>query len=180
LNSDDVYSGISLSNSEDALILTDSQVAISDEVRYDNSWGFRSGISLELHDITLNNNNRVNWYESENMYGAGDLGTPGTSFNDTLGIINFKDVPKEFNFSNPYPNPFNPATVFIIDNPHSQDLQMNVLNIKGQVIDSFNDDLISKNGSRFTWNAKEHAAGIYFFQLSNTRRSIIKKVIYIK
>tara|TARA_B110000003_G_scaffold275990_1_gene320361 strand:+ start:1364 stop:3103 length:1740 start_codon:yes stop_codon:yes gene_type:complete len=180
LNSDYVYSGISLSNSEDALILTDSQDAIIDEVRYDNSWGFTSGISLELHDITLNNNNRVNWYESENMYGAGDLGTPGTSFNDTLGIINFKDIPKEFNLSNPYPNPFNPSTVFIIDNPYSQVLQMNVLNIKGQIIDSFNDDFISKNGSRLTWNAKEYATGIYFFQLSNTRRSIIKKVIYIK
>ena len=34
LNSDYVYSGISLSNSDDALILTDSQNAIIDEVNY--------------------------------------------------------------------------------------------------------------------------------------------------
>ena len=180
LISDYVYNGISLSNSEDALILIDSQNAIIDEVHYDNSWGISSGISIELHDITSNNNNSINWYEAENIYGAGDQGTPGRSFSDTLALINFKDVPKKFNLSNPYPNPFNPATVFIIDNPLSQDLQMNILNIRGQIIDSFNEDLISKNGARLTWNARGHATGIYFFQLSNAKKSIFKKVIYIK
>ena len=180
LNSDYVYSGISLSNSDDALILTDSQNAIIDEVNYDNNWGFSSGASLELHDVASNNNNSANWYESRNIYGAGDFGTPGTSFSDTLGLINFKDIPKNFNLSNPYPNPFNPTTVFIIDNPFSQDLQLNVLNIRGQVIDSFNDEYKLKNGARFIWNAKSNSTGIYFFQLSNKKKSVVKKVIYIK
>tara|TARA_B110000914_G_C15475840_1_gene453058 strand:- start:775 stop:1587 length:813 start_codon:yes stop_codon:yes gene_type:complete len=180
LISDYVYSGISLSNSEDALILIDNQNAIIDEVNYNSSWGISSGASIEVHDITTNNNNRINWYEAESVYGAGDLGTPGTSYSDTLGLLDFKNIPIEFNISNPYPNPFNPATLLKIHNPFAQQLQLNVLNIKGQVLESFNNDFISKNGTGFTWNAKEHSSGIYFFQLSNSKRSIIKKAIYIK
>lgn len=180
LISDYVYSGISLSNSEDALILIDNQNAIIDEVNYNSSWGISSGASIEVHDITTNNNNRINWYEAESVYGAGDLGTPGTSYSDTLGLLDFKNIPIEFNISNPYPNPFNPATLLKIHNPFAQQLQLNILNIKGQVLESFNNDFISKNGTGFTWNAKEHSSGIYFFQLSNSKRSIIKKAIYIK
>ena len=53
--SDYVYSGFSLSNTEDEIILMDSGGAVVDEVQYDSEWNFPSGISMEIHDVDSDN-----------------------------------------------------------------------------------------------------------------------------
>jgi len=78
LVADYAYTGFTLSNSEDEIILNDSSGAIVDEVHYTNAWIFGNGIAMEIHDLESNNNVAENWYASTVQYGDGDYGTPGT------------------------------------------------------------------------------------------------------
>ena len=99
LVADYVYSGYTLSNSQDEIILTDSTGAIVDEVHYTDTWPYGNGISMEIYNAELDNNVLENWYASPIQYGDGDYGTPGYSNNcypagdlDSNGELNILDV----------------------------------------------------------------------------------------
>ncbi len=83
---DYVYSAFLLANSEDEIILRDSQGRLVDEVWYSASYPLTSGASMYLSDYSFNNNVATNWAQSSQAYGAGDLGTPGYGANDTLKV----------------------------------------------------------------------------------------------
>ena len=178
--SDYTYSGISLSNSEDALVLINDQGEITDQVEYNSDWPFSSGVSMELHDVFTQNNDVVNWFYAVSSYGDGDLGTPGLSYSDTLNIYSYEKIPEKFNLSNPYPNPFNPFTHLEIENPNFEVLELKIYNIKGQVIQMISNNNLLNENSIYIWNANENPSGIYFFELSSSNRSIIKKSVFIK
>lgn len=74
------YSGISLTNSDDEIILTMADDTEIDRVEYTGSspWPDPTGASMTLNMNELTNNNiGSNWYEATSSYGDGDLGTPG-------------------------------------------------------------------------------------------------------
>ena len=162
------YSGISLSNSEDAVILINDQGAIVDQVEYNGNWPFASGVSMELHDETSQNNDMINWFAAVNIYGDGDFGTPGLSYSDTLNISFSNKIPQSFNLSSPYPNPFNPFTTIKIDNPNFEVLELKIYNIQGQIISNITRNISVKEKSTYTWDAKNNPSGVYFFELSSS------------
>jgi hypothetical protein len=73
------YSGITLGNSGDEIILTDGNGTEIDRVAYDDGtlWPFDTGISAELDDSSYDNNDYGNWRSAGSNIGLGDLGTPG-------------------------------------------------------------------------------------------------------
>jgi hypothetical protein len=74
------YSGISLGNGSDELIILDPDGMVIDSVGWDNGATFpdpTNGASMALSDPTLDNSLGSNWQESTTPYGDGDLGTPG-------------------------------------------------------------------------------------------------------
>ncbi len=86
------YSGITLGNSEDEIIVTCALNGVSveiDRVEYDNGITFPDpdGASMNLNPNNLDaveNDNGLNWCESTSSFGDGDLGTPGQG-NDVCG-----------------------------------------------------------------------------------------------
>jgi cysteine-rich repeat protein len=76
---DYVYSGFTLGNTDDEIILTCNSAEI-DRVEYDEGSGWSAGIggSIMLDDPTSDNNNPANWSISIIPFGAGDKGTPGS------------------------------------------------------------------------------------------------------
>jgi uncharacterized delta-60 repeat protein len=81
------YSGITLSNSDDELVLSMSGAEI-DRAAYDNGiiWPDPAGASMCLMNVTLDNNDGNNWATSYQSYGLGDLGTPGGP-NTNCGVV---------------------------------------------------------------------------------------------
>lgn len=74
------YSGITLANVEDELILTDDMSMEIDRVEWTSgAFPFGAGTSAELGTAVTNgnNNNPSNWGAATTTYGSGDLGTPG-------------------------------------------------------------------------------------------------------
>ena len=73
------YSGFTLSNLWDEVILTHPSGVILDEVYYDNGTTFpdESSKSMMLLDPTLDNSLGENWVVADVVFGVGDYGTPG-------------------------------------------------------------------------------------------------------
>ena len=74
------YSGMSLANGSDELVLTDPSGQEVDRVEWDNGATFPdpNGASMVLNSASSDNNDGTNWSTSSSIFGAGDAGTPGT------------------------------------------------------------------------------------------------------
>ena len=75
------YSGFTLANGDDEVILLDDDAVEIDRVEYDGGPVFPdpTGASMQLKDADLDNNVGANWCEGFTPFGAGDLGTPGAA-----------------------------------------------------------------------------------------------------
>ena len=89
------YSGFTLSNLWDEVILAHPSGEILDEVYYDNGATFpdENGRSMMLISPNLDNNLGENWIAADVVFGIGDYGTPGeTNYQgdcgDSLGDMN--------------------------------------------------------------------------------------------
>ncbi|MFQ6093689.1 MAG: lamin tail domain-containing protein [bacterium] len=73
------YSGFTLGNSDDEIILLDRDSVEVDRVEYDGGPEFPdpTGASMELNSPELDNNVGANWHTAFTPYGDGDFGTPG-------------------------------------------------------------------------------------------------------
>ncbi|QFT98651.1 Bifunctional hemolysin/adenylate cyclase precursor [Roseovarius sp. THAF8] len=73
------YSGVALANGADEIVLTDTQGREVDRVEYDGGPDFPdpNGASMELTDLSTDNNIGSNWVTATQAFGDGDLGTPG-------------------------------------------------------------------------------------------------------
>jgi len=176
------YDNLYFSNSEDGIVLLDASGAIIDEVHYSSGWAFQSGVSMELHDFTIDNNASINWSEATLNYGDGDLGSPGTNYDGTL-VSSDDDIqlPSEIILSHPYPNPFNPLTTIDIAINVKQYCTINMVNINGEIIDIIFQGEIYPGNHQFKWDAKHRSSGIYFINLISNGISIkTEKVILVK
>ena len=74
------YSGISLANGADEIILTDASGQFVDEAIYDggSSWPDPTGASMVLSTVLVDNNVGGNWSTSTETLPSGDEGTPGS------------------------------------------------------------------------------------------------------
>ena len=74
------YSGITLANGADEVILEDGTGALMDEASYDGgaTWPDPAGASMELADLAADNNVGSNWAAATNILASGDKATPGT------------------------------------------------------------------------------------------------------
>ena len=174
------YDDISLSNSEDEIILLDGSSAIVDEVHYTSSWVFSIGVSMEIHDLDIDNNINTNWYGSSLTYGDGDHGSPGTPYDGSLGADYSETLPDHFSLSQPYPNPFYPVTTHQIHNNIGGVLSLQVFNANGRRIQTITDSWIHPGIHEFQWNAQHQPSGIYFIKLSDGHSSHIQKAVLIK
>ncbi len=176
------YDNLYFSNSEDGIVLLDTSGAIIDEVHYSSGWAFQSGVSMELHDFTIDNNASINWSEATLNYGDGDLGSPGTNYDGTL-VSSDDDIqlPSQIILSHPYPNPFNPLTTIDIAINVKQYCTINMVNINGEIIDIIFQGEIYPGNHQFKWDAKHRSSGIYFINLISNGISIkTEKVILVK
>jgi hypothetical protein len=87
-------------------------------------------------------------------------------------------LPTEFTLSQNVPNPFNPTTKIGFDLPVVTDWRLDVYNVNGQLIESF--DGTDLGHVEVTWDASNVASGIYFYKLSAGAFSDTKKMVLMK
>ena len=74
-------------------------------------------------------------------------------------------IPKEYSLSQNYPNPFNTITTIKYQLPISGKIQLDVYNLRGQLVET----LVSehKEAGYYTaqWDASEIVSGVYFYRI---------------
>ncbi|RED44771.1 T9SS type A sorting domain-containing protein [Seonamhaeicola aphaedonensis] len=163
------YSGISLSNGADEIILTCSSTII-DEVYYDGGPNFPdpSGISMELSTTAMNstdNDNGANWGESTGgPLTAGDSGTPGSGNSFTLSNKVF--AIKGFKL---YPNPTNLGYVNILSKSNSK-MDVSVFDIIGK-------EVLRNTVTNNTLDVSALKTGVYILKVSQEDASSTKRLV---
>ena len=175
-----VYSGFSLSNTEDEIILMDSGGAVVDEVQYESEWNFPSGISKEIHDVDSDNNLVENWFVSTIPYGSGDYGTPGYSFEGSLGSEYQSTTPDQFIVHSLFPNPFNSFTTIRIFSEEEQAVTIQTFDLFGRELERENNIFIQPGFTELQWEGKDYPSSIYFLKVSSSSSLYHKKLILLK
>ncbi len=111
------------------------------------------------------------------------------SFTRISGVTSVEPVadnmPKVFELSNNYPNPFNPSTVIQYAVPRATNVSLVIYNILGQQVRTLVDE--PQNAGRFTvtWDGRDNVgrvvgSGVYFYRLSAGETAIVKKMVMVK
>jgi hypothetical protein len=79
------YDNFVLDNEVDEIKIMNGPII--DSVEYNEEFPFSSGISMELIEPSLDNNEATSWREATKEYGMGDLGTPGITNNNIAPTI---------------------------------------------------------------------------------------------
>ena len=85
-----------------------------------------------------------------------------------------------------YPNPFNPTTTIEFSLPNNDFATINIYNIRGQMIKSFEKDFYASGINKIMWDGKDNndnlqASGIYFYQVkTDSGSNEVKRMVLLK
>ncbi|HOD53163.1 MAG TPA: S8 family serine peptidase, partial [Candidatus Cloacimonadota bacterium] len=83
-----------------------------------------------------------------------------------------------------YPNPFNPMTDIMFNLEKETDCEINIFNVKGQLVENLFSGKLKKGTHSIKWDAEKNrkalSSGIYFCQFKSSNASQIKKLLLLK
>ena len=88
--------------------------------------------------------------------------------------------PRDFQLSDPFPNPFNPNVNITFNQNHASMVKLAVYDIKGRELAVLFDGMMATGKSGFTWNAHIYPTGIYFIKAIVGNQAQVKKVQLLK
>ena len=102
---------------------------------------------------------------------------------DITTVVGVNDdilVAERFELITAYPNPFNPTTKisFAIDSP--SDIQLDIYDVNGKLIDTILKGYYQPGINGIEWNASEFASGMYFVHLVKQGKRRTQKVMLLK
>ncbi|MBN2011788.1 CotH kinase family protein [candidate division KSB1 bacterium] len=171
-----------LNNKGELLRLYDSSIRFVDSVRYDDTppWPQDAdgvGSSLELINPDLDNEHVESWRAS---IGHGTPGAINSVFNNTAVIDYAKQLPMTTRIDGNYPNPFNPETTIHYTLAKSGLVTLAVFDVTGRHVETLINAHESVGAHSVTWNARDHASGIYFIRLQSDDGVFVKKMALVQ
>ncbi len=164
------YSGVTLGNSDDELILETAAAVLVDQIVWDGGpvWPDPNGASMFWRG-TGDNNDGAQWSTSITAFGSGDLGTPGAVNDDISGV----PVPGAASaLSANYPNPFNPSTKFSFTLAHDGHARLDIFDLRGRRVRTVLDGRLAAGSyeAAFSWDGRDDrgqgvTSGTYFYRL---------------
>ena len=95
-------------------------------------------------------------------------------------------IPTKLSLSQNYPNPFNPMTTISFDLPVTTHCELNIYNIRGQLVKTLIKNKLQHGKHKVVWNGTNEedeniSSGVYFYSLvTKDKESLIKKLILLK
>jgi hypothetical protein len=94
--------------------------------------------------------------------------------------IETQTVPKDFSISEPFPNPFNPETQIQYTLPKNGNVEIEVFDIGGRLVDKIFSGYQSKGSYQARWNAIHLSSGIYIIRIQTGESVLSKKCLLAK
>lgn len=112
----------------------------------------------------------------------------GTSaYSDTVEVnfassitLESSNVPSQFNVSDNYPNPFNPATKINFELPFLQILKIDLFDIRGKLVKEIASQEFLPGSYQLTLDFSAYSSGIYFVRFEAKKNIITKKITFVK
>ncbi len=89
-------------------------------------------------------------------------------------------IPAQFTLEQNYPNPFNPSTTIRFSIIEKGPATLKIYDILGKETAVLLDQELNAGKYSVQWNAKAFASGIYFYRLTTTSHSDVKKILLSK
>lgn len=89
-------------------------------------------------------------------------------------------IPDRFNLFQNYPNPFNPTTTIAFSLPGKSSVQLEIINIRGQIVDVRNMGVLPSGLHEIEYDASSLSSGVYFYRLHTNDNTISKKMVLLK
>ena len=110
----------------------------------------------------------------------------GESASDTINVIidselsTPEELPNVFKLSHAYPNPFNPTTHFMVGIPYLSNIEVNIINVNGKIVDQIFTGELHQGDYNMIWVADNYPSGLYFIQLLNKEVLTTRKIMLLK
>ena len=148
-----------------------------------NTIGNESGAySLEItenHETVWKCKYNLGNYNTGPLYRAMRLSSLYSLDDNSLEISNLI-YPQIFRIISNFPNPFNPLTHIKYELSNSAEIQFNIYNIKGEIIDVINIGFQTPGNYIAEWNGINNPSGIYFIKFKNKAEMQSLKSILLK
>ena len=89
-------------------------------------------------------------------------------------------IPEKFVLYQNYPNPFNSKTVIRYDLPKDVHVNIQIYNVRGQLVKELVNGVEEAGRKETEWNAEDMSPGIYFYRLSTEDKTFIKKMVLMR
>lgn len=96
-----------------------------------------------------------------------------------------ENIVTSFTLHQNYPNPFNPSTNIMFEVPHYGSVEINIYDIQGQLVRSFEKTYETAGSHIVNWNGRDDSgsmvsSGTYFCRVNFNNTSLVKKLLLIK
>jgi len=116
-----------------------------------------------------------------NMWICSDNGLYVYNPAGVVGVENISSiVPENFLLIRNYPNPFNSQTKIKITIPEKSNVNLNIYDINGRLVEKIAKGNYSKGTYTFSFNADNLSSGVYFIQLKTDSEIKVHKIILQK
>jgi len=89
-------------------------------------------------------------------------------------------TPEDFEIQSIYPNPFNPLTTIQFSLDLYSNVNLNLFDIRGKLVETLVDELLQPGIHEIQWNGQNYASGVYFAKLVQGGRTDVQKLILLK
>lgn len=89
-------------------------------------------------------------------------------------------IPVDFALDQNYPNPFNPSTTIVFSIPADGHVALEIFDILGRQVETLVDKRLSAGQHRLVWSAENEPSGLYFYRLTHSSGSILRKMAIVK
>ena len=89
-------------------------------------------------------------------------------------------IPENFEFSYPYPNPFNPSTLIKFAIPDASSVKIVAYDINGRHINTLLNKRLDAGYHDYTWKPSNLASGVYLINIQAGDNNLTHKVMFVK
>ncbi|RMF07584.1 MAG: T9SS C-terminal target domain-containing protein [Candidatus Neomarinimicrobiota bacterium] len=170
-----------LSNSDDEIYLYDEQNHLVDQVEYDGSFPYASGVAMYIDDFNADNNDPANWHAATTPYGLGDLGTPGQAWDHPLAVADHQPtLPVRYGLEPVYPNPFNATATIRYRLPVSDQVNLSVTDVQGRTVAVLVEGRQTAGTHTLHWQAGSLPSGVYIIRFASGSGTGTTKALLLK
>ncbi|NQT63245.1 MAG: T9SS type A sorting domain-containing protein [Candidatus Marinimicrobia bacterium] len=89
-------------------------------------------------------------------------------------------IPDEYALKGNYPNPFNPSTTISFELPETQNVKINIFDLRGSLVQTLVNGSMDAGRYNILWNAENQASGVYFYRMEAGSFHATQKMMYLK